>query len=115
VPSEQELRERLDRLRTTLAVGARRTLDRARETVLRDGQRLDRAPSLLLERKRAGLEGLAGRLGALSPKSTLARGYAIVRTEAGIVRSAAAVAPGTHVDVELGEGGFGALVDETRA
>jgi exodeoxyribonuclease VII large subunit len=77
--------------------------------------RLDRAPLLLVERKRAALESLAGRLRALSHQSTLARGYAIVRTEAGIVRTAAAVAPGEHVDVELAEGGFGALVEETRS
>jgi exodeoxyribonuclease VII large subunit len=50
----------------------------------------------------------------LSPKSTLERGYAIVRTEAGIVRSSNEVAPGGRVDVELGTGGFGATVRETR-
>jgi exonuclease VII large subunit len=50
----------------------------------------------------------------LSPKATLARGYAIVRTDEGIVRSAAAIDPDDRVDVELAEGGFGARVEETR-
>ena len=68
----------------------------------------------MLERKRAALEHSAGRLRALSPKATLERGYAIVRTEAGIVRTSTGLAPGAHVDVELGDGGFGATVEETR-
>jgi exodeoxyribonuclease VII large subunit len=68
----------------------------------------------MLERRRAALEHSAGRLRALSPKSTLERGYAIVRTETGIVRSSAEVTPGNRVDVELGTGGFGATVEETR-
>ena len=79
-----------------------------------DAQRLTRAPALLLERKRARLDALAGRLRALSPRATLERGYAIVSTEAGIVRSARAAAPGTRIDVELAEGGLGARVEETR-
>jgi exodeoxyribonuclease VII large subunit len=90
VPDEAELRERLRTLR----------------------KRLDRAPLLLVERKRAALDSLAGRLRALSHQSTLARGYAIVRTDAGIVRSSAAVSTGERVEVELAEGGFGARVED---
>jgi exodeoxyribonuclease VII large subunit len=91
VPDEGELRERLGGLR----------------------RRLDGAPALLLERKRAGLEALAGRLGALSPKATLSRGYAIVRTDDGIVHASSSLARGQRVDVELAEGAFGARVEET--
>ena len=75
---------------------------------------MDRAPTLLVERKRAGLEGLAGRLQTLSPQKTLARGYAIVRTDNGIVRSSTELETGGRVDVELGEGSFGARVEETK-
>ena len=114
VPDERQLRTDLDRLRAALGRDTRRILERGRHTLAADAQRLTRAPALLLERKRSSLDALAGRLRALSPASTLERGYAIVRTDAGIVRSAAAVAPGGRVDVELGEGGFGALVEETR-
>ncbi len=68
-----------------------------------------------LERRRGRLEGSAGRLRALSPRSTLARGYAIVRGEQGaILRSAAGLLPGARVEVELAEGAFGADVRETR-
>jgi len=114
VPDERQLRADLDRLRTALARDTRRILERGRQTLAADRQRLTRAPSLLLERKRTHLDGLAGRLRALSPRATLERGYAIVRTDDGIVRSARAVAPGSRVDVELAEGAFGARVEETR-
>jgi exodeoxyribonuclease VII large subunit len=67
-----------------------------------------------VERRRATLEHSAGRLRALSPASTLERGYAIVRANEQILRSGAAVKPGERVEVELAEGGFGARVEETR-
>ena len=114
VPDAAELLARLDRFRATLARGATGTLERERRRLDLARDHLRRAPLLMLERKRAALEHSAGRLRALSPKATLERGYAIVRTEAGIVRSSAEVATGGRVDVELGSGGFGATVEETR-
>ena len=114
VPDERELRERLESARAALARGAGTALERARGSLTRDRERLDRAPTLLVERKRAGLDGLAGRLQTLSPQKTLARGYAIVRTDNGIVRSSTQLETGGRVDVELGEGSFGARVEETK-
>ena len=69
------------------------------------------APALLLERRRAALDQAAGRLRALSPKATLNRGYAIVRTGETIVRSASVVETGERIDVEVGDGRFGARVE----
>jgi exodeoxyribonuclease VII large subunit len=114
VPDESELRERLDAARAALARGAGTTFERARQSLARDRERLSRAPALFVERKRAALEGLAGRLRALSPQKTLARGYAIVRTDNGIVRSSAELSAGDHVEVQLAEGGFGAGIEETH-
>jgi len=114
VPDAAELLARLDRSRSTLARGAARTLERERRRLDLARDHLRRAPLLMLERKRAAIEHSAGRLRALSPKATLERGYAIVRTEAGIVRASTGLAQGAHVDVELGDGGFGATVEETR-
>jgi exodeoxyribonuclease VII large subunit len=114
VPDERELRARLDDLRTALGREARRTVEHARRRLDADGERLARAPSLLLERKRAALESCAGRLRALSPRATLARGYAIVRAEDGIVRAAGTLDPGDEVDVEVAEGSFGARVETVR-
>ena len=88
--------------------------DELRERLAQTRDRLRRAPLQLVERKRARLEAAQGRLRALSPRSTLERGYAIVRTGDRIVRGSAELKPGTRVDVELGDGGFGATVEETR-
>jgi exodeoxyribonuclease VII large subunit len=114
VPDERQLRADLDRQRAALGRDTRRILERGRQTLTADAERLRRAPALLLERKGARVDALAGRLRALSPRATLERGYAIVRAEAGIVRSAKAVSPGTLVEVELAEGGLAARVEETR-
>jgi exodeoxyribonuclease VII large subunit len=114
VPDERRLREELDRMRMALGRDTRRIVERGRHALAADSLRLVRAPALLLERKRARLDSFAGRLRALSPRATLERGYAIVRTEAGIVRSASAVAPGARLDVELAEGSLGARVEETQ-
>jgi len=114
VPDLAELLQRLDRARSGLERGTRRTLERERQKLDRAHERLGRAPRLLLERGRSRLEQTAGRLRALSPKATLARGYAIVRADEEIVRSGGEVEPGERVEVELAEGGFGARVEETR-
>ena len=109
VPDLHELIERLGRSRSALQRSVRRSLERERQRLVLARTRLDRAPALMLERKRASLEHAHGRLRALSPRSTLARGYAIVRTAEGIVMSPPTT--GAHVDVELADGAFGATVD----
>jgi exodeoxyribonuclease VII large subunit len=111
VPDVADLLERIERSRTGLERGARRTLDRARERLSQTHGRLLRAPALALERKRARLEQAAGRLRALSPRSTLERGYAIVRTEQEIVRSVEQVGAGAALEVEVADGRFGARVE----
>jgi exodeoxyribonuclease VII large subunit len=115
VPDLAELIETLERRRAALRRGSRAVLDRRRERLEREAERLQRGGRLLLERRRTGLEECAGRLRALSPRATLSRGYAIVRKDDGVVRTAALLAPGDRVDVELAEGGFGARVDEAHA
>jgi exodeoxyribonuclease VII large subunit len=114
VPDLAELVAKLDRSRAGLARGARAALERERRRLELARDHLRRAPLLLVERRRATLEQAAGRLRALSPRATLERGYAIVRAAGEIVRDSAQLAGGTQVDVELGTGGFGARVEETR-
>jgi len=111
VPDLGELLEQLDRDRGRLARAAQRTLARERDRLALVHERLRRAPALALERKRAALAQSAARLRALSPRATLSRGYAIVRTDDGIVRSPAAVRPGQPLRVEVAEGEFGARVE----
>ena len=110
----EQARERLDRAHDRLPLAARRRVERDRDRLGRVHERLRAAPALVVERRSSALELTAGRLRALSPRSTLARGYAIVRTEDGILRTAARVSPGTRVDVELAEGAFGAEVTDVR-
>jgi exodeoxyribonuclease VII large subunit len=114
VPDWTELTGRLAEHREGLERGARRRVERAREDLARDHVRLAGAPALLVERTRGRLDVLAGRLRALSPAATLQRGYAIVRREGEILRSAATLVPEERVDVELAAGGFGARVEDTR-
>jgi len=136
VPELSQLSARLDRAREALSRGVRRTLERdaqrlgrtaerlrtaprlalerERRRVEHAHERLRRAPALAVERKRAALETTAGKLVALSPKATLQRGYAIVRTESQLVTASADVSPGARVDVTLAEGGFGARVEDVE-
>ncbi|MFL5951327.1 MAG: exodeoxyribonuclease VII large subunit [Gaiellaceae bacterium] len=111
VPDATELASRLARSRGALARGARGVVDGRRQRVEQAHERLRRAPALAVERKRARIEHSAGRLRALSPRATLQRGYAIVRSGDEIVRSAAAVAAGEPLDVEVADGRFGARVE----
>ena len=134
VPDRNELVDRLVADRAALSRGLHRRLERGRHDVELDRRRLARAPRLLLERKRGALaaageslaraprltlerkrsdlDGLAGRLSALSPSATVQRGYAIVRRGDEIVRSGAELAAGERVEVELARGGFGARVED---
>jgi exodeoxyribonuclease VII large subunit len=111
VPDAAELTAKLDRARAGLARGARGLLESRRQRLLHGHDRLRRAPVLAVERKRARLEHAAGRLRALSPRATLERGYAIVRSGEEIVRSAEGVASGDKLDVEVADGRFGARVE----
>jgi exodeoxyribonuclease VII large subunit len=111
VPDLAEVLQRLERARAGVERGARRTLETREQRLVRAYDRLRRAPALAVERKHARLEATAGRLRALSPRATLGRGYAIVRARNTILRSAAEVAQGERIEVELADGGFGAVVE----
>lgn len=84
-----------------LVKGRRQNLDHA---ILR----LAAATSRLAERRRTSLATLCGKLDALSPLGTLARGYAICRTQAdnAVVYDSAQVAIGDNVTITLARGGL---------
>jgi exodeoxyribonuclease VII large subunit len=111
VPDLGELNERLNRNREALSRRARQALERKNQRLTATHERLRRAPALLVERRRATVEQWAGRLRTLSPHATLNRGYAIVRADSGLVRSAGAVEPGQRVEIEVSNGRFGARVE----
>jgi exodeoxyribonuclease VII large subunit len=114
VPDLAELKAGLARLRGLLDGSVRRALVRDRERLERDGARLRAAPLALLERRRVALDHAAARLQALSPRATLARGYAVVRAGGSALRDSALAAPGTPLEIELATGSLGANVTEVR-
>jgi exodeoxyribonuclease VII large subunit len=84
-----------------------RSVSIARERLDGLSARATRAHANRLARERARLDSTAKLLDSLSYKNVLARGYALVRDDAGQpVRSAAQVAPGGRLAIEFG--------DETR-
>ena len=114
VPDLDELRAGVDRSRERIEAAVARAFDRDRTRLARSRERLVAAPALLVERKRSALDRAGVRLQALSPRATLARGYAIVRSEGAVVRDAGTVAVGSQLDLELASGGIGARVEEVR-
>src|SRR5262249_60528818 len=88
---------------------------RARERVDVFAARAALAIDTLLDRRDAQLEHAAQLLTALSYHGVLARGFALVRSEAGRpLRLAAAVNPGVRVDIEFADGRVRAIA-EVRA
>jgi exodeoxyribonuclease VII large subunit len=114
VPDASELRSALDATHRRLRLATRGLLGRDAERLGRVGDRLRAAALTLCERRRAGLDRLDARLQALSPRATLARGYAVVRAGGTALRDASAVLPGHSVDIELASGALAATVDEVR-
>ena len=114
VPDLVELKDGLQRLQDGLNGCVRRVIRRDRDLLESDRARLRAAPRLLLERRRVALEQAGARLQALSPRATLARGYAVVRSGGSALRAAASVGPGSRLEIELASGGIGATVTEIR-
>lgn len=114
VPDERELRATLETCRRRLGLAVRGLVERDAARLARLGDRLRRAPRLLVERRRSALDHTGARLQALSPLATLNRGYAIVRAHGEALREAAAVSPGERLEIELARGGIGARVEDVR-
>jgi exodeoxyribonuclease VII large subunit len=109
VPDLAELRARLDRVRSGLERGARHALERHRTRLAASHDRLRRGPTLALVRREARLKNVHGRLLALSPRATLERGYAIVRSGESLVREPPP--SGTELAIDVAGGRFGAHAD----
>jgi exodeoxyribonuclease VII large subunit len=87
-------------------------LARSTEIVVALGQRAERAHDNYLQRRWDRLQRAEQLMNAFSYQSVLARGFALVRDDAGHpLRSAAAVAPGARLDIEFGDGRVGALAE----
>lgn len=104
------LAERMRRLEGSIQarlVPARRSLELGRD-------RLERRIGLLHTSRSARLAAISGRLQALSPLSTLSRGYAVAqRPDGPVVRTVDAVEPGDDLRVRLVDGHVDARVTST--
>jgi exodeoxyribonuclease VII large subunit len=115
VPSTVELEAVLVGTHRRLGLAVRAHLERTGGRLARQRERLQIAPRLLLERRRAALDHTGARLQTLSPLATLGRGYAIVRSDAEAVRDAATLTPGDELDIQLASGSVDARVEDVHA
>jgi exodeoxyribonuclease VII large subunit len=98
------------------AQAQRQTIARDRERAQRLADRARRALATTMQRLQARVGHSEQLLAALSYRSVLARGFALVRDEAGhAVRAAAAVGPGARLDLEFSDGHVAATADADRA
>ena len=69
----------------------------------------------VVERRADRMRALSGRINALSPLATLARGYALPRTRAGVALSRAAqLKPGARFQLLMQDGEVDATADAVR-
>jgi exodeoxyribonuclease VII large subunit len=97
------------------AQAQRQQIARERERLLRLSERARRALDFSLQRLAARVAHSGQLLGALSYRSVLARGFALVRDEQGhAVHTAANVGPGARLDLEFADGHVAATADTDR-
>jgi len=89
-------------------------VQRLRDQMARLDERLLRLWRLQAERRQSRVQTLAGRLHALGPEQTLARGYAIVfAADGSILREAARAHAGDTIRARLARGSLDAKVEKT--
>jgi len=108
-------RERIQALASGLNIDKRRNaIKQARERTTALFDRAGRAFDNIFDRQVARLERADGLLTALSYQGVLARGFALIRDAAGVpLRSAAAVVPGTALDIEFADGRVAAVTGQS--
>ena len=106
------------RLKTSKLANAqaqRQTIARHRERALRLAERARRALTTTMQRLDARVGHSSQLLAALSYRSVLARGFALVRDEQGhAVHAAAAIGPGARLDLEFADGRVAATAAADR-
>ena len=89
-------------------------LSEAREVLKRLAVERDAAMTRDVARRRVQVQGLCGRLDALSPLSVLGRGYSVVMHQGQAVRNVSGLAVGDEVDIRSQHGQARATISETR-
>jgi hypothetical protein len=110
--SEDELQLMLGDLRARMARTVSWRVESARNRHRAAGRSLQHAAAALTQRAKHRVSSLAGRLDALSPLSTLHRGYAVPRDlEGRTLREIAEFAPGVAFELLLRDGSVRATTD----
>jgi exodeoxyribonuclease VII large subunit len=110
--SEEELVQMLGDLRSRMARSVSWRVDTARNRHRAAGRSLQHAAAGLIQRAKHRVSAVAGRLDALSPLSTLHRGYAVPRDlEGHTLREVAEFAPGLAFELLLRDGSVRATTD----
>jgi exodeoxyribonuclease VII large subunit len=106
---------RLKASKLSNAQAQRQRIARERERVARLAERARRALATATQRLAARVAHSGQLLGALSYRSVLARGFALVRDEQGHpVHAAASIGPGARLDLEFSDGRVAATADADR-
>jgi exodeoxyribonuclease VII large subunit len=106
---------RLKASKLSNAQAQRQAIARDRERVARLAERARRALATTTQRLQARVAHTGQLLGALSYRSVLTRGFALVRDERGhAVHAAAAIGPGARLDLEFADGRVAATADTDR-
>ncbi|WP_371423697.1 exodeoxyribonuclease VII large subunit [Tardiphaga sp.] len=109
------LEVRLKASKLANAQAQRNAITRDRERALRLSERARRALMTLVQRQQARVQASSQLLSALSYRSVLARGFALVRDEQGAaLHAAAAVGAGARLSIEFADGRIGVTADGDR-
>jgi exodeoxyribonuclease VII large subunit len=112
----QALGDRLSAAQRAYQAAQAAGLARDRDRIAALAARATRAAEAFLDRRYAALERACDLLAAFSYHGVLARGFALVRDHAGApMRTAAAVVPGTRLDIEFADGRVPALATGAAA
>jgi exodeoxyribonuclease VII large subunit len=113
VPKLSDLVRQVRALGIDLRDAALAQVESARERLTNAGVAVARAASQPVERRRLVLEGMAGRLHALSPLATLARGYAVLTDgEGAAVTSITGLDPGDVFTARVRDGRIRARTEQ---
>jgi exodeoxyribonuclease VII large subunit len=106
---------RLKASKLSNAQAQRQRIARDRERVLRLAERARRALATAMQRHQARVTHSGQLLTALSYRSVLTRGFALVRDTQGLpMHAAAAIGPGAHLTLEFADGRVGVTADTDR-
>lgn len=115
VPLRSDVLAEIGALRTALGEAVQQQIDAARDQALGLRERAASAMMRSIERHRTRAETLGGRLHALSPLATLARGFAVALGADGRVRGRAAqFTAGENFELVLSDGRVTARAEEIR-